>query len=61
MSWNPYSAGSLYFISTLFRACMCDLDLTFVLAVVSLTYEVLSRCISATIMCRQLILGRDIG
>ena len=31
----------------------CDLDLTFDLAVVTLTYK--------TIRCRKLILGRDIG
>ena len=33
----------------------CDLDLTFDLTVVTLTY------ISETVRCRKLIVGRDIG
>ena len=38
-----------------------DLDLTFDLAIVTLTYKILSGHISETIRCRKLILGRDIG
>ena len=41
---------------------LCDLNLTFDLAVVTLTYKILSELnnISETIRCRKLILGRDI-
>ena len=39
----------------------CDLDLTFDLAVVALTYKILSGYISETVRCRKLILGRDIA
>ena len=40
----------------------CDLDLTFDLAVVNLTYNILSmQAISQTVRCRKFILGRDIG
>ena len=38
----------------------CDLDLTFNLAVMTLTYKSLG-CISETVRCRKLIFGRDIG
>ena len=38
-----------------------DLDFTFDLAVVTLTYKMLSGNISGTINCRMLILGRDIA
>ena len=40
---------------------ICDLDLTFDLAVVTLTYKILSRLTSETVRCRKLLLGRDIG
>ena len=36
----------------------CGLDLTFDLAVVTLTYKILSGYILDTIRCRKLILGR---
>ena len=39
----------------------CDLDLTFDLAVVTLTYKILPGNVSETVRCRKLILGRDIG
>ena len=53
-------------VGTLVRGCRCatswyDLDLTLDLAVVTLTYKVLSGYISETVKCRKLILGRDIG
>ena len=38
--------------------CHGDHDLTFDLAVVTLTYKIY---ISETVRCRKLILGRDIG
>ena len=39
-----------------------DLDLTFDLAVVTLTYKILSGLyLGKTVGCRKLILGRDIG
>ena len=39
-----------------------DLDLTFDLAVVTLTYKILSGlCLGNCKRCRKLILGRDIG
>ena len=38
-----------------------DLDLTFDLAVVTLTYKILLGYILETVRCRKLILGRDIG
>ena len=38
----------------------CDLDLTFYLAVVTLTYIALSGYMSATVICRKLILGRTL-
>ena len=38
-----------------------DLDLTFDLAVVTLTYKNLSGVYLGTVRCRKLILGRDIG
>ena len=44
--WNPWGVGSLYLVGTLVRGCRCatlwcDLDLTFNLAVVTLTYKIL--------------------
>ena len=47
-------------VGTLVKGCTCatswcDLDLTFDLAALTLT------CISETVRCRKLILGRDIG
>ena len=42
----------------------CDLDLTFDLAVVTLTYKILSGPYLRNrigLRCRKLILGRDIG
>ena len=39
----------------------CDLDLTFYLAVVTLTLKFCLGYISETISCKNLILGRDIG
>ena len=40
----------------------CDLDLTFDLAVVTLSFKILSwLSISESVRCRTLILGRDIG
>ena len=39
----------------------CDLNLTFALAVVTLTYKIFSGYISEILRCRKLILGRDIG
>ena len=38
----------------------CDLDLTFDLAVVTLTFKSYPGYISETVRCRKLILGRDI-
>ena len=40
---------------------MDDLDLTCDLAVVSLTYKILSGLYLRTVRCRKFILGRDIG
>ena len=47
VSQKPYGVGSLYLVGTLVRRCRCatswsDLDLTFYLAVVTLTYKILS-------------------
>ena len=39
---------------------MCDLDLTFDLAVVTLSLKILSRLLLDFIRCRRLTLGRDI-
>ena len=39
----------------------CDLDLTFDLAVVTLSLKILSGLYLETIRYRKLILGRDIG
>ena len=39
----------------------CDLDLTFDLAVVTLTYKIFSGLYLGTVRCRKLLLGRDIG
>ena len=39
----------------------CDLDLTFDLAIVSLTYKILFGLYLGSVRCRKLILGRDIG
>ena len=46
--------------------CRCatswsDLDLTFDIAVVTLTYKSCPGYISESVRCRKLILGRDIG
>ena len=38
-----------------------DRDLTFDLAVVTLSLKILSGLYLRTVMCRKLILGRDIG
>ena len=38
-----------------------DLDLTFDLVIVTLTYKILSRLYLGTVRCRKLLLGRDIG
>ena len=38
----------------------CDLDLTFDLAVVTLTYKILSGLYRVNVRCRKLKLGRDI-
>ena len=53
-------------VGTLVRGCMCatswcDLDLIFDLAIVTLTYKILSGYILETVRCRKLIRGRDIG
>ena len=53
-------------VGTLVRMCRCatswsDLDLTFDLAVVTLTYKPFPGYISETVRCRKLILGRNIG
>ena len=53
-------------VGTLVRRCRCamswcELDLTFGLAVVTLTYTILSRPYLRTVRCRKLMLGRDIG
>ena len=40
---------------------LCDLDLTFHLAIVTLTYKILYWAISETVRCRKFILGGDIG
>ena len=58
-----------YLVGTLVRGCRCamswsDLDLTFDLAIVTLTYKILSGLYlgnSKVQNCRKLILGRDIG
>ena len=42
-------------------ASWCDLDVTFDLAVVTLTYKSCPGYISETVRCGKLILGRDIG
>ena len=39
----------------------CDLDLTFDLAVVTLTFKICPGYISRTVRCRKVILGRDIS
>ena len=39
----------------------CDLDLTFDLAVVTLTIKFCPGYIPETVRCRKLVLGRDIG
>ena len=39
----------------------CDLDLTFDLAVVTITTKSCPGYISETVRCRKLILGKDIG
>ena len=39
----------------------CDLDVTFVLAVVTLSYNILSGYISATVRCRKFLLGMSNG
>ena len=39
----------------------CDLDLTFDLAIVTLTNKILSGLYLGTVRCRKFILGRDIG
>ena len=53
-------------VATLVRDCMCatsccDHDLIFDLAIVTLTYKILSGLYFETVRCRKLILGRDIG
>ena len=55
-------------VGTLVRGCRCrcatpwsDLELTFELAVVTLTIKSCPVYISETVRCRKLILGRDIG
>ena len=54
-------------VGTLVRGCRCaaswcELDLTFDLAVVTLTYKILSGLYlgNRTVRCRKLIRGRDI-
>ena len=54
-------------VGTLVVSCrcamsLCDLDLTFDLTVVTLTFKVLSgQYLSETIKCRRLMCGRDIA
>ena len=54
-------------VGTLVKRCRyatswSDQDLTFDLAIVTLTYKILSGLyISATVRCSKLLLGRDIG
>ena len=53
-------------LGTLVRSCRgaaswCDLDLTFDLAEVTLTYKILSGLYLGYLRCRKLILHRDIG
>ena len=40
---------------------MCNLDLTFDLAVVALTLKICPGNISETVKCRKLTVGRDIA
>ena len=56
--------GSCYLVRTLVRGCRCatswcDLDLTFDLAIMTLTYKILGYILE-TLRCRKLIRGRDI-
>ena len=58
--------SSSYLVGTLVRGCRCatswcDIDLTFNLTVVTLTYKFMFGYILETISLRKLILGRDIG
>ena len=53
-------------VGTLVRGCRCaaswcDLDLTFDLGIVTLTYKIFLGYISETVRCRKWILGREIG
>ena len=64
VSQKPKGAESRYLVGTLVRKCRCamswcDLDLTFDLAVVTLSLKILSGLY--LVSCRKLILGRDIG
>ena len=57
---------SLYFVGTLTRGYRCamswsNLDLTFDLAVVTLSLKILCGYVLETVGCRKMILGRDIG
>ena len=65
VSQKPKLLGSSYLVGTLVERCSvatswCDLDLTFGLTVVTLSFKILSRRY-LTIRHRKLILGRDIG
>ena len=53
-------------VGTLVRGCRCatsscDLDLTFDLAVVTLSLKILSGLYLGTVRCRKLVFDRDIG
>ena len=53
-------------VGTLVLGCRCagswcDLDLTFDLAVVTMSLKILTCYISETVRCKKFILGRDIG
>ena len=53
-------------VGSLIGACRCamsrcDLDLTFDLVVVTMSFEILSSYFLDSVRCRSLTLGRDIG
>ena len=53
-------------VGTLVGGCRCatswgDLDLTFDITLVTLTFKMLLSYNSETVRCRKLMLGRDIG
>ena len=59
-NWLGGVGVQCYFVTSI-ATSWYDLDLTFIIAIVTLIFKILGGYISETVRYRKLILGRDIG